>query len=172
MRIQPHGTDQDWTLLYYEELAAPERAALQDHLQDCAACRRDYDALCHTLDALPRQQAPELDSAARERFVARVTRSRRTPLWRQPAVGGLLSTALAAVVAVVLWPSAPLPHRPAAPQLADSMVERAPEESPRMVVSKAAASLNTTEIEIVEQMDLLQNLDILSQWELVQETES
>ena len=173
MTTRRHGTEQEWTLLYYNELSAETRTTLQDHLRHCDACRDSYDHLHRTLSALPRLQPP-LDAAARERFVARVSR-RRTPLWRQhPALGGLLTTALAAVVAVILWPGVNLTPPPSAPSMT---VGRAAEQStaaPRMLASKslAADNLNLSDLDVVEQMDLLQNLDVLSQWDLVQDMES
>lgn len=70
--------------LLYQELDLDERAALERHLERCASCREELDALRETRECLSRWPAPALDEDPRA--IAREIRLRAGGARRAPPV--------------------------------------------------------------------------------------
>lgn len=88
------------------ELAGEERAALERHLEGCAACRRELEALRGDLAVLALSAAGAAPPArARARLMEAVAREPRRAPARRPfwAWVPLATTTLLAVVCVFLW---------------------------------------------------------------------
>ncbi|MGK2907031.1 MAG: anti-sigma factor family protein [Desulfuromonadales bacterium] len=141
--------EQDLTLHYYGELPAhPEQAR---HLADCLLCRKRFSALGHDLATLP-ELHHEPDSAAGTRMAARVMEQLNRPRrnW-MPALGASAIAAVALVVTFTDW-------SPQHQQL--QTVQPA---------TQALATLNLNEdmpdIDFFEDLELLKELDLLSQIE-------
>lgn len=69
--------------MLYDECDAQERRALEEHMQECPVCKREYDSLASLAHAIPRE-TPALDAdlvpAIRRRLAA--ARPEKTPAFR------------------------------------------------------------------------------------------
>ena len=98
------------TLYHYRELAAADRLQVEEHLQRCAACRRELAQLQAVLGLLPKA---ELETSAEEirafnqRLNRRLQPPRRWPV--RPALGWSLAAGAALLLTVTLRPQAPEP---------------------------------------------------------------
>lgn len=116
-----------------DEITQGEREWLDAHLNACTACRRDYDALARTLEAvasLPREEAaPDL----LERTLARARRTTpaadRLPETRRPWIAVTATAAAAVLVLTVVapwtgWMTGGVPDtRVAGPEATDAVPE-------------------------------------------------
>jgi hypothetical protein len=142
-------SEQDLTLHYYGELPAHDEQAR--HLADCLLCRKRFSALSHDLAKLP-ELHHEPDSAAGTRMSARVMEQLNRPRrnWI-PALGASAIAAVALVVTLANW-------SPQSQQL--QTVQQ---------TTQALATLNFSEdmpdIDFFEELELLKELEILSQIE-------
>ncbi len=97
-------------LLYQQNyLDAAERAELEAHMRDCAACQATMEKVARFLPALQQALTPKLRSsaellaAAKAQLAADERKPARLPLW-QPVVAWLGLTAASAVIFLVLKP--------------------------------------------------------------------
>ncbi|MGE4580320.1 MAG: anti-sigma factor [Desulfuromonadales bacterium] len=138
--------EEELTLYYYGELEPDERRAIEKHLEGCAACRQQLAALEPLLGALPKPVIG-LGTEEKQRFSTQVMERLDRQQKRRflPLFGGGLATA-AAVLLLLLNTGSP-------PDLAP------PAGNNGMVA----------ELEGLPEMELLRNLDILEEFELLQE---
>src|SRR5215831_3645685 len=99
----------DLALYALGSLQGSERAALQAHLADCAACRRELQQLCSDMGLLGlATMGPVPRPTARERLLSALANEPRGRMVRkQPTRWWLLVPATAAIVlamiSIVLW---------------------------------------------------------------------
>ncbi len=112
------------------DLGAPERAAVERHLGECAGCQVFLSGVTEGLrilkEAHTEQPAEAHFAAVRARVLAQVRREQR-PWWRKGWVYGLAGVAAAVLVVIALRPR-PVPAPPPAPRVAVS--ERPPAPLP------------------------------------------
>jgi hypothetical protein len=100
------------------ELAPRDEARLRAHLAACARCRRHYDGLARTIDALGGGRAET--ARARERlFAALGTTGTAAPAVRASMFRGwrVSLTLVPAAIVAVLWITRASPERPSAPEV-------------------------------------------------------
>ena len=104
------------------ELAAAQRASVDEHLAGCAPCRAELEILRNTatlVGSLPRVKAPkELTEDIKARLVSRpaAVRSRRRPVvLRWVGIGGWVAAAATLIVVIKLAPWEGPPAEPAPP---------------------------------------------------------
>lgn len=136
-------------LFHYGELDVADRLRVEEHIQGCAACRRELAELRSALEVLPKGE-PEFSPAEIRAFNERVSRRLR-PRSRQllgPALGWSFAAA-AAVLLVTLYLPAPGPQRPPLEVTLQTggEMERLPE--PELLLN----------LELLENLDLLQELE-------------
>lgn len=130
-------------LYYYGELDGTQRKSLERHLQGCSGCAREWQRLQQDLEGLE-PPTLKLDAVAARRFAARVTERTSRRERRAPWLCGAAATAGVILFLVLLLP----PGMPL-------------EESGRA----------TTNLAMVQDMELLQYLDLLRDLELLQGAE-
>ncbi len=140
------------------ELSPADARRVERHVEGCAACRREADALARTYELLGRLPVPSVPAGFVQRFwkKARGKSVRRLLPWAIP----LAVAAAAAIVAVVVFVSAPpgssepiaSPDSPAVQQHA----ELSPEE--RQIVEDLDV-LGSEEFEAATHLDVLDRMD-------------
>jgi anti-sigma factor RsiW len=145
----PRCSLENLTLFHYGELEEAERLRVENHLQQCVACRRELEQLRSTLAKLPpeeREFSAEELRAFHQRLNRRLGSRQRLPL--RPAVGWSLAAATAVLLLVTLHapspPSGPAP--PGATQVGD-VTRRLPD--PELLLN----------MELLEKLDMLQELE-------------
>lgn len=117
-QAKQHLTEEQLIDLRYGEIGdAKQRAACQEHLANCAACRSEYSALERVLAAVDAAPVPERDDYYGTRVWQRirpqlaVRRGWDWSAWLRPqrlaAVAGVAVLAMAAFVAGRFWPPRP-----------------------------------------------------------------
>lgn len=140
--------DQELTLHYYNEL--PEDCPQGKHLSTCALCTRRFVELKNDLQLLPELDYPEHPATA-TRMAAHINEKLQRPRRRwAPAISTLAVSACALVATVVIWsPQQELP------QTTQTSLAQAPIDLDE----------DMPDIEFLEDMDLLLELDLISQVE-------
>lgn len=147
--VPPCPPPEDLTLFHYGELDAAERLRVENHLQQCGACRRELEQLRSTLARLPQEErnfsATEL-RAFGQRLDQRLRSRQRHPL--RPAVGWSLAAATAVLLLVTLHSPSPTtqPAPPGAAQVG-GVAQRLPD--PDLLLN----------MELLEKLDMLQELE-------------
>jgi anti-sigma factor RsiW len=145
----PCPPPEELTLFHYRELEEAERLRVENHLQQCGACRRELEQLQSTLARLPKEQR-EFSAAELRAFHQRLNqrlRSRQRHALR-PAMGWSLAAATAVLLLVTLHAPSP-PSRPAPPGAAQvgGVAQRLPD--PDLLLN----------MELLEKLDMLQELE-------------
>jgi Putative zinc-finger len=101
------------------QLAGPERAALEAHIEGCAECRAELESLASVALLMPLADPARFDSAPAPppalagRVAARIRaerRAQRMRRWRaRVAIGGVAAAAAAAVLALFVLPGGDAP---------------------------------------------------------------
>lgn len=138
------------TLFHYGELDAADRLLAEQHLRDCAACRRELAHLRSTLERLPKME-PEFSPREIRAFAERVGRRIRPKPRRivKPAFGWSLAATAAMLLMLTLHSPAP-----------------GPQQASREVVLRSGPEMERLpEADMLLNLDLLENLDLLQQLE-------
>ncbi len=151
------------------------RAAVEEHLHGCPACRREREALSRSWELLDAVRAPaagpQFTAAVMTRVRASDTRGalpRRATAgpgirswWLAPA-GAMALVALLVVSALVTWTHRP-PGRPPTP----AVVAALPSEPGRMPTDEDIIR----DLDVYEQLDVLDNLWLLADLEVLEDSE-
>ncbi|MEJ2492014.1 MAG: hypothetical protein P8Y73_07720 [Desulfuromonadales bacterium] len=149
MNSQDCLTEQDLTLHYYGEQT--EHGSATEHLQRCDHCTARLAALRRDLERLPTLDT-RADDHAGTRMAARVSeqiRKRRSRAWL-PAVGAATAATLALMLTLIQSPQTEPPAS-------------VPAGSPAMATLSIEEDMPG--IDFLEDMELLQELDLLTQIE-------
>ena len=136
------------TLYHYGELEEPVRRQLEEHLENCDACRRELASLDATLDRLPNlisEPSPDQVRTFNRRLLEK-TEPRRTRRLN-PAWGWSFAVAAAVLLLLIIGPLQFGPHPPPA----------------EVAVHGGGQVQAMPDADLLLNMDLLQNLDLLQQ---------
>jgi len=127
----------DWNGFVLEELPAPERRRMEDHLSTCAACRQEVDGLKVTLAALKRLPVREIP-----RRISFVSDPVFEPSWwrRFWSSAPRLGFASAAMLSLALVPHA-LAMRPAAQAPPATVAAVSPQQVEAQIQAEVARRL-------------------------------
>lgn len=142
-------TAQDLTLLYYEELS--DNSSQAKHIVECLHCREKLAQLSHELKRIPQLEYPDHPAMA-TRMAARVNEQLQRPRRRWlPITSTLAVSACALIATIMVW--TPQPEVPQPAQVT--------------MTSPATLSLEgeMPDIDFLEDMELLMELELLSQVE-------
>ena len=170
-----HYSEDDLTLYYYGE--GRRRAAIESHLDACAACRSLYREIAGTLAMIAAPEAPErgdqygleIWQRIRHQLPEQDARPWRA-LWRSLVAVDRLGLAAAAALLVVaafvagrVWPRVPAP---AAPQVAGVSAPAAADVSQRILLTSIADHLDRSERVLTDIMNAPDRGDISTeqQW--------
>ena len=154
-----HPSDEDLTLLFYEDCSVDEQARIREHLAGCATCRETFHAVTMTLQLTSTREVPEPDTDFENRIWARITphlpktsgwsRHRRT--WFGLAAAAALLVIAGAWGWLALRPSVEIPASVA--DTADT--QDAPDAlfRERVLLTAVDAHLTQTEMGFVELMN-------------------
>ncbi len=137
------------TLFHYGELDSAGRLQVEEHLQGCAACRKELAELRSDLGMLPKK---DLDFSPRQirEFNQRVSRLRPLHRWPlRPAVGWSLAAATAVLLVMTL--KSPVPEWLPVDQGTSPQISESPKSLP--------------DPELLLNMELIENLDLLQELE-------
>lgn len=167
-----HCTEKDLTLYYYRELSPEESQRLEQHLNQCADCKKEKERLFSDMASLVDPASP-LSTSEKQAFTRQVLQRRPRKFWLNPAFGGALA-AVTVLIAVFAWqPMAPVPHKGALPEARMVATEMAADALEGDAAFTLVADLEMAEqVKEVTEIELLQNLELLQNMELLQEFES
>ncbi|HKL24728.1 MAG TPA: hypothetical protein VJ910_00705 [Desulfuromonadales bacterium] len=154
--------DQDLTLLHYDETSIgldPDDA--RRHLAECAACRARQLSLERVLHGLPRLD-PDLDPHHATRMAARVKDClprRRSFL---PAMTTVMTAAIAVLVVTNWAPQRQASHNSSANQQA-TVQQEMPQANAQQKPQATAQPETPPEVDLLENLELLKELDTLSE---------
>lgn len=170
-----HLTEDDLTLLLYGELPDIEAAAARGHLDTCASCRAERDALVRTLALVDRYPVPEpaeeyevevwrrLQPAIRAATPQTVGLVARLRGWVVPHRGWTLAGAMAAVIVVAFvtgryWQA----NRPATPPVTAAQSPTGNDIRERILLTALGDHFDRTQAMLVEltSADAAQTVDI------------
>jgi hypothetical protein len=154
-----HLREEDIVPYLESQLAKPERARVDAHLADCAACRTQLAELRSVMGVLDEwvavEPSPSFDAAVRQRIAAV---SEKMVVWEwlslRPALGAAVVMAVLLTGAIGLWRVSP-------PETTGG--------SPEVVLEQ---SLSEEWIEILAEEDtltLVENQELLADYELLQQ---
>ena len=136
---------EDLTLYALGALEGSERAALEAHLAQCAACRRELQHLCGDMGLLGLgTMGPTPPPGARTRLLSAVAKEPRVRMVRKQALRWWLLTPIAAVIvlaviSIVLWRQNNTLRQDLAQQLKQSGQNQAEVERAREVLALLSA---------------------------------
>lgn len=138
------------TLYHYGELEPSDRARVESHLLECAACRHELAQLQSVLEVLPKRK-PEFSPQEIRTFNARVNRRlhRRFRRFFEPSLGWSLAASTAVLLMMILYAPAPGPQQSSTKvtRQISGEIERLPD--PELLLN----------LELLENLDLLQELE-------------
>jgi len=132
------------TLLQFDDLPPDEKIHVERHLECCEDCRRQFNDIRQTVNDLPPLQTDVTAIEAR-RFAARVSRRLEEPRKKSArpfVLGGTLTAAAALLLFVLIQPGSP-PLPPPAQNTSDTTLAQ------------------TSELEFLENMEMLEDLELL-----------
>ncbi len=137
-------SEKNLVLYHYRELEGAAAHEVENHLEDCAACRDALREIRETLAAVPRPTL-EMSTIEAQRFAGRViartrdrSRRRNLSLW-----GGSLATAAALLITFFSLQPGPAPS------------------VPRTQVKMSAQFETLPDLDLLQNLDLLENMDVL-----------
>jgi len=152
--------------------SAELRAAVEEHVAACPACRREHDALRRSWELLDAVQAPP----ASERFSAAVmSRVRAGSAAPQPAAAGPVhrrwwpAPAMVMGLVALLAVSALLTHPRQTP--GPGPAPSAPAAAPSALARALTDDEIIRDLDVYEQLDLLDNLSLLADLDVLEDSE-